>query len=124
FPRTIVALARERGHLRVVDDQVGSPTTTLELAPAVWDVLASGAAGVFHAACEGAVSWHGLAAAVLADCGLSDVVLEPCASAEFPRPARRPAYSVLDASRLARLRGRTLAPWRRALADYLEVEPL
>ena len=124
FPRTIVALARERGHLRVVDDQVGSPTTTLELAPAVWDVLASGAAGVFHAACEGSVSWHGFAAAILEACGLQGVLLEPCASDEFPRPARRPAYSVLDGSRLARLRGRPLAPWRRALTDYLEVEPL
>jgi dTDP-4-dehydrorhamnose reductase len=124
FPRTIVRLAREKGRLRVVDDQVGSPTSTLELAPALWDVLLSGANGVYHAACEGACSWHGFTRAILDLAQLGATVLEPCATAEFPRPARRPAYSVLDSSRLAALRGRRLAPWRAALADYLAVEPL
>ncbi|HVS19851.1 MAG TPA: dTDP-4-dehydrorhamnose reductase [Planctomycetota bacterium] len=124
FPRTIVGLARERGSLRVVDDQVGSPTTTLELAPALWDVWRLGGRGVYHAACEGECSWHGLTAALLEELGLDDVRLEPCSTAEFPRPARRPTYSVLDSSRLAELRGRTLAPWRKALCDYLEEDPL
>jgi dTDP-4-dehydrorhamnose reductase len=124
FPRTIAALARERGALRVVDDQVGSPTTTLELAPALWDVWRLGGRGLFHAACEGQCSWHGFTAAILEELGLGDVRLEPCSTAEFPRPAARPAYSVLDSSRLARLRGRTLAPWRAALRDYLECEAL
>lgn len=124
FPRTIVGYARERGRLKVVDDQVGSPTSTLELAPALWDVLASGRAGLFHAACEGSCSWHGFTRAILDGCGLSQVVLEPCATSDFKRPAARPAYSVLDSSKLAALRGRPLAPWRRALEDYLAVEPL
>lgn len=124
FPRTIVALARERGSLRVVDDQVGSPTTTLELAPALWDVWRLGGRGVFHAACQGECSWHGFTAAILEELGLSSVRLEACTSAEFPRPAARPAYSVLDSARLARLRGRALAPWRTALRDYLAMETL
>jgi dTDP-4-dehydrorhamnose reductase len=124
FPRTIVKAARERGALRVVDDQVGSPTTTLELAPALWDVLASGATGVFHAACEGSCSWHGFTAAILEELGLEHVELARCTTAEFPRPAARPAYSVLDSTRLALLRGRSLAPWRDALAAYLALEPL
>jgi dTDP-4-dehydrorhamnose reductase len=124
FPRTIVALAREKGALRVVDDQVGAPTTTLELAPALWDVLALRGTGIYHAACEGACSWHAFTAAILEACELRSVALEPCTSADFPRPARRPAYSVLDSSRLAALRGRALAPWRDALAKYLRVEPL
>jgi dTDP-4-dehydrorhamnose reductase len=124
FPRTIVALARERGALRVVDDQVGSPTTTLELAPALWDLWRLGGRGVFHAACEGECSWHGFTAAILAELGLDGVRLEACSTAEFPRPAARPAYSVLDSSRLARLRGAPLLPWRAALCDYLESEPL
>jgi dTDP-4-dehydrorhamnose reductase len=124
FPRTIASAARERKSLRVVDDQVGSPTTTLELAPALWDVLASDATGVFHAACEGSCSWHGFTAAILEELGLADVALSPCSTAEFPRPARRPAYSVLDSSRLARLRGRKLASWREALSAYLAREPL
>lgn len=124
FPRTIVRLARERGALRVVDDQVGSPTTTLELAPALWDVWRLGGRGVYHAACEGACSWFGFTAAILEEVGLEGVRLEPCSTAEFPRPAARPAYSVLDSSRLAALRGRALAPWRDALRAYLDEESL
>ncbi len=124
FPRTIVRLARERGQLRVVDDQIGAPTSTLELAPALWDVLLAGGRGIFHAACEGACSWYRLTAALLEECGLTGVRLEPCSTAEFPRPARRPAYSVLDSSRLARLRGKRLLPWRDALRAYLSEEPL
>ncbi len=124
FPRTIVRLARERGELKVVDDQVGAPTSTLELAPALWDVLLRGGRGLYHAACEGACSWYRLTAALLEECGLSKVHLVPCTTAEFPRPARRPAYSVLDCTRLARLRGKRMLPWREALRAYLAEEPL
>ena len=55
---------------------------------------------------------------------LERVVVEPCATAEFPRPATRPAYSVLDSSKLAALRGKRLAPWPKAVADYSAREPL
>jgi dTDP-4-dehydrorhamnose reductase len=124
FPGTIHGLAKTRPELKVVDDQVGSPTTTLELAPALWDVLARGEAGVYHAACEGSCSWYELARATLELTGLGHVKLSPCTTAEFPRPAARPAYSVLDCSKLARLRGQTLLPWRAALARFLERHPL
>ena len=123
FPGTMLALFAERSELKVVEDQVGSPTSTLELAPALWDVLARGASGVYHAACEGACSWYDLAVATLELAGPPGVSIRPCATAEFPRPAPRPAYSVLDCSRLAALRGRRLAPWRAALADYLSLTP-
>ena len=124
FPRTIVALARERAALRVVDDQVGSPTSTLELSPALWDVLLGGGRGIFHAACQGSASWYEFTLAILAQCGLQGVAVTPCRSEEFPRPARRPAYSVLGGSRLTALRGRPMAPWRDALRAYLAQEPL
>jgi dTDP-4-dehydrorhamnose reductase len=124
FPRTIVGYARERGRLKVVDDQIGAPTSTLELAPALWDVLTQRATGVFHAACEGSCSWYGFTRAILEECKLAYVALEPCNTADFPRPAHRPEYSVLDSSRLAALRGRRLAPWRDALRAYLAAEPL
>ncbi len=125
FPGTILGLAAERDELRVVDDQVGSPTTTLELSPALWEVLARGQPGIYHAACEGACSWFDLAVATLELAArraprLARVRVQPCTTAEFPRPARRPAYSVLDCARLTALRGRSLAPWRRALQDFLE----
>ncbi len=118
FPGTILRLAAEREELQVVRDQVGSPTSTLELAPALWDVLARARPGVLHGACEGLASWYDFALATLELAGKSTRV-RPCTTAEFPRPARRPAYSVLDSSALAALRGRTLKPWRAALSDFL-----
>ncbi len=123
FPGTMIALAKDRPELKVVHDQVGSPTSTLELAPALWDVLARGESGVYHAACEGAASWYELAVATLELAGMKHVKVVPCTTAEFPRPAHRPAYSVLDCSRLAALRGRRLAPWRTALQHFLAAHP-
>ncbi len=124
FPGTIARLARERGELKVVADQVGSPTTTLELSPALWDVLASGSPGIYHAACEGACSWFDLAVATLERSGLESVPVQPCTTQEFPRPAPRPAYSVLECSRLTELRGRPLLGWVEALEAFLAVEPV
>jgi dTDP-4-dehydrorhamnose reductase len=117
FPGTILRLAAEREELRVVDDQIGVPTSTLELAPALWDVLERAGPGTWHAACRGAASWYELARATLELAG-SETRVVPCSSAEFPRPAPRPAYSVLECSKLAELRGRPLAPWRSALEDF------
>ena len=122
FPRTIEALARERDELKVVSDQVGSPTSTLELSPALWDVLRRGEPGVYHAACEGSCSWYELACAVVVLCGIESVKVLPCTTEDFPRPARRPRASVLDCARLTALRGRPLAPWREALGTYLGSE--
>ena len=119
FPGTILDLAKTRKELKVVNDQVGSPTTTLELAPALWDVLLARATGIFHAACEEQCSWYDLAVATLDGAGVEGVDVRPCSTAEFPRPARRPAYSVLDSSKLAALRGRRLRPWREALRIFL-----
>jgi len=119
FPGTILNLAKERSELRVVHDQVGSPTSTRELAPALWDVLVKGDAGVYHAACQGQASWYELAVATLELAGVRGVSVVPVTTSEFPRPAVRPRYSVLDCSRLAALRGQALAPWREALHSFL-----
>jgi dTDP-4-dehydrorhamnose reductase len=124
FPGTILGLAKERSELKVVDDQVGSPTSTIELAPALWDVLLRGEAGAYHAACEGQATWFELACATLDLAGVRNVQVRPCTTSEFPRPAVRPRYSVLDCSRLTKLRGRALAPWRRALENYIKNEGL
>jgi dTDP-4-dehydrorhamnose reductase len=119
FPGRILELAREREEIRVVDDQVGCPTWTAELAPALWDVLLGAPPGVYHAACEGSCSRYELALATLEIAGVRGVRVVPCPTAEMPRPAPRPAYGVLDCSKLAALRGRPLAPWRDALVRYL-----
>jgi len=127
FPGKMQELARqlldgERESLRVVADQYGSPTSTLELAPALWDVLRHGRESLYHAACEGSCSWYEWALATLEYSGLDGVEIEPCPASEYPRKASVPAYSVLDCSRLARLRERGLAPWREALKTYLGSE--
>ncbi len=119
FPGTILGLAKDRTELKVVHDQVGSPTSTLELAPALWDVLRRGEAGVYHAACGGQASWFDFAVATLELAGVRHVRVVPCTTSEFPRPAARPRYSVLDCSRLTALRGAPLAPWRDALQRFL-----
>ena len=113
FAKNVLGL---EGRISVVDDQRGSPTSTLQLAPALWDVLRSEATGVFHAACEGSCSWYEFAAFIR-----GPETVTPCTTERFPRPARRPKYSVLDCSRLTALRGRPLAHWREAWKEYAEL---
>ena len=121
FPGTILRLASERDSLKVVADQIGAPTSTLELAPALWDVLDRGEAGIYHGACEGEASWYDFAAATLEIAGVSTPIA-PCTTDEFPRPAPRPAYSVLDCARLTALRRVAFKDWRAALEDFLASE--
>ncbi len=122
FPGTMLRLAGERNELKVVEDQIGSPTSSLELAPALWDVLRAPLVGIFHAACEGQASWFEVAKATLDYAGVEGVDVQPCSSEAFPRPAPRPAYSVLDCGRLTALRGRPLLHWQDALKTYLGSE--
>lgn len=104
--------------LRVVADQIGSPTYCDDLATALLDLVASGASGVVHGTNGGATSWHGFAVEIARLLG-SEIPVAPVTTAEFPRPAPRPAYSVLDDSRMKTLIGSALPPWQDALARYL-----
>ena len=124
FPGRILALAKEKEVLKVVDDQRGSPTSTLELAPVLWALLRDAPPGVYHAACDGDATWYEYARAILEEAGKKGVEVLPCTTAEFPRPARRPAFSVLDCGKLARTLGKSLAPWRSALQTYILEEDL
>jgi dTDP-4-dehydrorhamnose reductase len=95
FPKTIARLAGERDRLTVVDDQVGQPTWTRDVADLIERLVAARApAGTYHATASGETSWHGFARDVVASAGLATPV-EPTTSDAFPRPAPRPAYSVL-----------------------------
>ncbi len=105
--------------LRVVADQVGSPTFATDLAEAVLDLDAAGAEGIVHAANAGSTSWHGFACEIVARLD-ADVEVRAVTTAEFPRPAPRPAYSVLDTSRLETLLGHRMPAWQDALGRYLE----
>lgn len=102
FAATMLRLARARA-VDVVDDQRGRPTLVDDLAPAVMGAITAGATGILHLTNQGAVTWYGLARMVLDMAGVEDAELSPCTTAEFPRPATRPANSVLDSERLEEL---------------------
>ncbi len=111
----------ERGTnpLRVVGDQHGSPTFSVDLAAAMLDLAERSAVGVVHAVNRGDTTWHGFAQEIVRLLG-ADVEVRAVTTDEFPRPAPRPAYSVLDTTRLERLLGRPMPSWQNALARYLE----
>jgi dTDP-4-dehydrorhamnose reductase len=122
FPRAILDRARSGQPLRVVDDQQGCPTFTLDLAEALLDLgLSDAPSGIYHAANEGVVSWHGFAVELLRQAGVG-VDVGTMSSAELDRPAPRPAWSALDCSLLAAVRGRPLPGWQDAVTRYLEQE--
>lgn len=96
FPKTIARLAKERDLLTVVDDQIGQPTWTVDVADLVIRLVEAAApAGTYHATSTGAVSWHGFAQAIVAALGKDPAMVGPTTSEAFVRPAPRPAYSVL-----------------------------
>jgi dTDP-4-dehydrorhamnose reductase len=96
FPRTIARIAAERGGVDVIEDQVGQPTWTRDLADfAVRLVEAGAASGTYHGTAAGRTSWHGFAREVVASAGMDPGVVRATTSAEFVRPAPRPAFSVL-----------------------------
>ena len=104
--------------LEVVDDQKGCPTYTPFLARALWDLAARGARGIVHYCNREAVSWHGFATEIARILSPGTPVL-PVTTAEFPRPAPRPVYSVLDSRRFETLVGRQVEPWLAGLTAYL-----
>ena len=115
FVAKVLSRAAEGESLRVVTDQVGCPTWTGHLAPALVALAEGGAEGTFHVAGAGAATWHALTVEALRLSGI-DGPVEPATTADFPRPASRPAYSVLGTERGDAPR---LPPWQEGLASYL-----
>jgi dTDP-4-dehydrorhamnose reductase len=118
FVRTMLRAARQGRPLRVVSDQLGSPTWTGHLAPALLRVIARDLPGTFHLTNSGVVSWHGFAEAIIAATGGSALVTA-ITTAEYPTVAPRPPYSVLD-NRVWRLLGEAPLPdWQDGLYSYV-----
>lgn len=117
FVLTIRDLARARSTLRVVNDQRGRPTDSRRLAEVSLALMDKGRRGIFHVTDSGECTWFDLAALV-ASVANPDCRIEPCTSEEFPRPAPRPAYSVLDITETEKIVGRLL-PWEERVRDVL-----
>jgi dTDP-4-dehydrorhamnose reductase len=118
FYLTMLRLARERPELRVVDDQVGAPTSSLAIARGTAQLLGLDAQGLYHMSAAGETSWCGFARAILAHAGIATPVIG-IRTEDYPTPAKRPRNSRLDCARLRREHGVSLAPWDEALAETM-----
>ncbi|HET9470759.1 MAG TPA: dTDP-4-dehydrorhamnose reductase [Usitatibacter sp.] len=143
FMRTMLAAAKTRRELRVVDDQRGAPTTSLALARATLAMVgavagtgeiaeegierAASLAGLYHATAAGETTWFGFARAIFEEWAarvgpsFSPPAVSPIPTKDYPTPARRPANSVLSNERLARELGVRLPPWREGLAEAISL---
>ena len=128
FVKTMVRLGleqirrRERGEtvqpIRVVNDQIGNPTWTCDIVRQTEDIVSRPVTGLFHCTSEGECSWYEFAVSIFRELDLP-VEVVPCATAEFPRPAPRPAYSSLENAELKRQGRNLMRPWRDALGEFL-----
>jgi dTDP-4-dehydrorhamnose reductase len=126
FLRTMLRLAGERDELRVVADQVGAPTPAAWIADATARIITQGvsASGIWHLVAAGETSWHGFADAIMDEALAAGLLARrprvlPIATADYPTPARRPAYSVLDTTKLRRDFGIVPPDWRDGLRATL-----
>jgi dTDP-4-dehydrorhamnose reductase len=107
-------------HLSIVDDQVGSPTYTIDLSYAIEKLIAYNATGVFNITNSGYCSWYQFAQKILEYAGKKGVKVVPIQSGQLNRPARRPSYSILDCSKFKIIANYTTRHWEEALKDYLQ----
>jgi dTDP-4-dehydrorhamnose reductase len=119
FVKTMLKLAGERDRLKVVHDQIGSPTYTVDLAKFLSSLIQTEKYGIYHATNMGACSWYEFATAIFEESGVS-IQIEPCTTEEFPRPAPRPKYSVLDHLAIRANGFEDLRHWRDALRDFIK----
>ncbi|MDF2940354.1 MAG: hypothetical protein K0R66_996 [Gammaproteobacteria bacterium] len=119
FVETILRLAKDKGSLRVIANQIMSPTSSAELAKMIIKIIESEASpGIYHAVNSGQASWYEFACAIIEKSGIS-CEITPISAGEYPLPAKRPDYSVLDNCKLSKIIG-PIANWQQALEQYLK----
>lgn len=119
FVQTMLRLGRERGDVSVVNDQVLSPTFTLDLAQKIWEVAAADAQGVYHVTSSGWCSWYEFARAIFELCEMQ-VSVHPIDTSSSGSPVRRPRFSALANARLESEGFGPMRSWKEALASYLQ----
>jgi dTDP-4-dehydrorhamnose reductase len=125
FVKTIrwlaVSRAKEKKSLKIVNDQFGSPTWTVSVCKQVLAMLDRPERGIFHCTSEGFCTWYDFAKEIAAAFGINTSI-EPCTTAEFPRPAPRPKYSVLENARFKEMGVNIMPDWRDAFKDFLSMK--
>ena len=114
FVETMISLA-DKPELKVVDDQIGCPTWTVELSNGILKLIDNKPYGIYHVCGSSSTSWFGFAKEIFKQMKL-DVNVKPCTTEEFPRPAKRPAYSIMNNGGICR-------DWKVALSDYIALRP-
>ena len=112
-------LAKEKDHIRVVNDQIVSPTYTLDLAKQILKLIKTDAFGLYHATSSGQCSWHSFAKKIFSLTN-TDVSLEAVSSEKFSAPAKRASFSVLKNENLKKLGIDVIRNWEEGLQDYLK----
>ncbi|MBQ6079183.1 MAG: dTDP-4-dehydrorhamnose reductase [Muribaculaceae bacterium] len=122
FVKTMLALGKDKPALKVVFDQVGSPTCARDLANAIVTVMSAEQwhGGIYHFSNEGVISWYDFTLAIHRLAGITTCDVQPCHSDEFPAKAHRPAYSVLDKTKFKTTFGVTVPYWLDSLATTLK----
>ena len=122
FVKTMMELGKTRTQLRVVCDQIGTPTYALDLARAIIAILNAPEwiPGIYHFSNEGAISWYDFTKAIHRIAGITDCDVQPCSTEQYPTPACRPHYSVLDKSLIKRTFGLKIPYWEESLAHCIE----
>ena len=120
FVKTIMNLAKERNELTVVDDQIGSPTFSYNLAVFLLSLMYTEAYGIYHATNSGYCSWYEFACAIIDNLGIKGISLRPIKTSELRRPASRPPNSVLVSMSIGNSELSCLPPWQDGLLRFIE----
>ncbi len=118
FVRTMLRLAENNTEIKVVEDQVGCPTSAKELAAIIAVLIKTEKYGIYHGVCCGVTSWYGFAKEIFRLAGKDNISVIPIKACEYPSPTERPSYSVLDNSSLIEL-GCKISDWKDALKEYM-----
>lgn len=121
FVKTMIRLGKERPELGVIFDQIGTPTYAGDLAKAIMAVVEKGIMpGIYHFSNEGVISWYDFTKAIHRLAGITTCHVRPLHTAEYPTPANRPHYSVLDKTKIKTVYGIEIPYWEESLKDCLE----
>jgi dTDP-4-dehydrorhamnose reductase len=120
FVKTMIKLGREKKELGVIFDQIGTPTYARDLAKTIMTAIEEGIQpGIYHYSNEGVISWYDFTKAIHRIAGITSCHVKPLHTSEYPTPAKRPAYSVLDKTKIKETYDIEIPYWEESLADCI-----